>query len=132
MYSIQHYVIKFLSDLRQSGVKHHKSDKQLEEFEQLKKIRNVKQITIFGFIYYAIMYYTHLFFWSFPLLIFIDVYYALWILVYNTHYDCMLTGEATNTNLLVFGLTLSGLEPTIYRTQGEHANHYTTDAVNYK
>jgi hypothetical protein len=55
-------VIKFLSDLRQSGVKHHKTEKQLEEFEQLKKIRNVKQITIFGFIYYAIMYYTHLFF----------------------------------------------------------------------
>jgi hypothetical protein len=23
----------------------------------------------------------------------------------------------------------SGLEPTIYCTQGEHANHYTTDAV---
>ena len=22
------------------------------------------------------------------------------------------------------------LEPTIYRTRGEHANHYTTDAVN--
>jgi hypothetical protein len=25
-----------------------------------------------------------------------------------------------------------GLEPTIYRTQGEHANHYTTDAVDIK
>jgi hypothetical protein len=23
----------------------------------------------------------------------------------------------------------TGLEPTIYRTRGEHTNHYTTDAV---
>ena len=42
---------------------------------------------------------------------------------------CVLNGEATNTNLIVFGLTRSGLEPTIYRTQGEHANHYATDVV---
>jgi hypothetical protein len=35
-----------------------------------------------------------------------------------------------NTNFIVFGLTQSGLEPTIYRTRGERANHYTTDAVN--
>jgi hypothetical protein len=41
----------------------------------------------------------------------------------------MLSGEATNTNFIVFGLTRSGLEPTIYRTRGEHANHCTTDAV---
>ena len=33
----------------------------------------------------------------------------------------MLSGEATNANFIVFGLTLSGLEPTIYRTLGEHA-----------
>ena len=39
----------------------------------------------------------------------------------------MLTGEATNTNFIDFGLTWSGLEPTIYRTRDEHANHYTTD-----
>ena len=26
-------------------------------------------------------------------------------------------------------MTRSGLEPTIYRTQGEHANHYTTNVV---
>jgi hypothetical protein len=26
-------------------------------------------------------------------------------------------------------LTRSGLEPTIYHTRGEHANHYATDAV---
>jgi hypothetical protein len=38
----------------------------------------------------------------------------------------MLSGEATNTNFIVFGLTRSGLEPTIYCTRGEHANHYTT------
>ena len=41
----------------------------------------------------------------------------------------MLKGEAANTNCIVFGLTRSGLEPTIYRTRGEHANHYGTDAV---
>jgi hypothetical protein len=38
--------------------------------------------------------------------------------------------EATNTSFIVFGLTRPGLEPTIYRTRGEHANHYATDAVN--
>ena len=37
--------------------------------------------------------------------------------------------EAINTNFIVFGLTRLGLEPTIYHTPGEHANHYTTDAV---
>jgi hypothetical protein len=41
----------------------------------------------------------------------------------------MLSGEATNTNFIVFGLTQPGLEPTIYHTRGEHANHYTTDAI---
>ena len=41
----------------------------------------------------------------------------------------MLPGEATNTNCIVFRLTRPGLEPrTIYRTQGEHANHYATEA----
>jgi hypothetical protein len=38
-------------------------------------------------------------------------------------------GEATNTNFIVFVLTRPGLEPTIYRTRGKHANHYATDAV---
>jgi hypothetical protein len=42
---------------------------------------------------------------------------------------CLLSGEATNTNFIVFGLTRSGLEPMIYRTLGEHTNHYTTNAV---
>jgi hypothetical protein len=41
----------------------------------------------------------------------------------------MLSGKAPNTNFIVFGLTRSGLEPTIYRTRVEHANHYTSDAV---
>ena len=36
----------------------------------------------------------------------------------------MLSREATNTNFIVFGL--------IYRTQDEHANYYTTDAVVYQ
>ena len=41
-------------------------------------------------------------------------------------YCCVLSGEATN---VVFGLTRSVLKPMIYRIRGEHANHYTTDAV---
>jgi hypothetical protein len=40
-----------------------------------------------------------------------------------------MSGEATNTNFIVIGLTRSELEPTIYRTRGEHANHYATEAV---
>jgi hypothetical protein len=44
-------------------------------------------------------------------------------------YCCVLCGEATNTNFIVFGLTRSGLEPMIYRTPDEYANHYSTDAV---
>jgi hypothetical protein len=35
-----------------------------------------------------------------------------------------------NTNFIIFRLTRLVLEPTIYRTQGEQANYYTTDAVN--
>ena len=37
--------------------------------------------------------------------------------------------ETTNTNFIVFVLTQPWFEPTINRTRGEHANHYTTDAV---
>ena len=37
--------------------------------------------------------------------------------------------RSKNVNFTVFGLTRSGLEPTIYLTRGEHTNHYTTDAV---
>jgi hypothetical protein len=44
-------------------------------------------------------------------------------------YHCVISGEASNTNFIIFGLAQSGLEPTIYRTLGEHANLYTTDAV---
>jgi hypothetical protein len=29
-----------------------------------------------------------------------------------------------NTNFIVFGLTRPGLEPRIYHTRGEYANHY--------
>jgi hypothetical protein len=36
----------------------------------------------------------------------------------------VLSEEATHTNFIFFGLTRAGLEPTIYRTRGEHANHY--------
>ena len=41
----------------------------------------------------------------------------------------MLSREATNTNCKICGLSRLGLEPMIYRTRGEHANHYTTDTV---
>ena len=41
----------------------------------------------------------------------------------------MLSGEATNTNFIVFGLTRPGLEPTIYCIRGEHDDYYATDAV---
>ena len=37
--------------------------------------------------------------------------------------------EKQQINITVFGLTRLGPEPTIYRTRGEHANHYATDAV---
>ena len=39
--------------------------------------------------------------------------------------------QIPNTNFIVFGLTRSGLVPTIYHTRGEHANHYTTDGVTH-
>ena len=42
---------------------------------------------------------------------------------------CVLSGEAINTNLIVLGLTRPGLKSVIYRTRGEHAYHYATDAV---
>ena len=41
----------------------------------------------------------------------------------------MISGEASNTNIIEFGLTRMGLEPIIYRTRVEHTNHYTTDVV---
>jgi hypothetical protein len=42
----------------------------------------------------------------------------------------VLTGEATNTNFIVFGLTRSGLEPMIYGTRAEHA-HYITPPMRF-
>jgi hypothetical protein len=44
----------------------------------------------------------------------------------------VLSGEAKNTNVIVFGLTRLGLELTIYRTREEHANHHATDAIENK
>ena len=43
--------------------------------------------------------------------------------------NAVLSEEATHTHLIVFGMTRPGLEPMIYHTRGEHANHYATDAV---
>ena len=39
-------------------------------------------------------------------------------------------GEATNVNVVVFGLIRSRLDLTIYRTRGELTNHYTIDVSN--
>jgi hypothetical protein len=44
-------------------------------------------------------------------------------------YYCVLYGEASNTNYLVFNLTRSWLGPTIYHTWGKRANHCTSNAV---
>jgi len=41
----------------------------------------------------------------------------------------MLTREAVNNSCIVFCVTRSGLEPTIYRTQGELANHHRSSYI---
>jgi hypothetical protein len=43
-----------------------------------------------------------------------------------------LSQKETNANFIFFDLTQPGLEPTVYRTRGEHANRHTTDAVDVK
>ena len=44
--------------------------------------------------------------------------------------ECVLSGETTIiTNCIVFGLTRSGLKPTIYHPQGKNTSNHTTDAV---
>jgi hypothetical protein len=44
-------------------------------------------------------------------------------------YCCVLKGEATHINCVVFYLSRSGLKLTFYRAGDAHANHYATDAV---
>ena len=44
-----------------------------------------------------------------------------------TALSCVLSGEAANTNFIIFGLAM--FELTIYHTQCELATHYTTDVV---
>jgi len=44
----------------------------------------------------------------------------------------MLIRESVNTNHIVLSLTRHGVKPMIYHTLGKHANHYTTDAVNFE
>ena len=46
-----------------------------------------------------------------------------------THECCVLSGEAVNTSFNAFGLTRLEIESTTFRTRGEHANNYTTEAV---
>jgi hypothetical protein len=47
----------------------------------------------------------------------------------NTNVIAFWSQLMTNDNGIVFGLTRSGLEPTIYHTRDEHTNHYATDAA---
>jgi hypothetical protein len=44
-----------------------------------------------------------------------------------TYLGCVLSREASNANVIVFGLTRLESEPTIYHTRSEHANHYTAE-----
>jgi hypothetical protein len=41
----------------------------------------------------------------------------------------VLSGEATNANVIVFYHTRQKLEPIFYRTRSEKSNHYTTNVV---
>ena len=41
----------------------------------------------------------------------------------------MLSGEATDTDFIVFGLIKPELQPTTYNTRGEHDNHFTTETI---
>jgi len=41
----------------------------------------------------------------------------------------VLSGEATYTNFIVFGLTRPGSEPSLYCTRGEHVYHCVNHAV---
>jgi hypothetical protein len=43
----------------------------------------------------------------------------------------VLSGKAANTNFIVFGLTRTGIKPTIYHIPGENTNDYTTDTVKF-
>ena len=59
----------------------------------------------------------------------LSLFRAIQSLVFLLNGSCLAEKQATHTNFIVFGLTQAALEPTVYRTRGEHANHYTTDAV---
>lgn len=44
----------------------------------------------------------------------------------------VLIGEAAYTTLLIFGLTWPGLESKIYNIRGQHANHFTTEVIQFR
>ena len=48
-----------------------------------------------------------------------------WLLILNAGY----IAEKQQIPILVFNWIRPGVEPTIYHTQGEHANYYTTNVV---
>jgi hypothetical protein len=56
---------------------------------------------------------------------------AIQFLLFLLNAACLATKQQIS-NFIVFGLTRSGFEPTIYCSRGEHANHYNTDAVKTK
>ena len=45
---------------------------------------------------------------------------------------CLTSTQQIFSYIMVFGLTWSRLEPTIYCTRGKHATHYTINAVGLK
>jgi hypothetical protein len=47
----------------------------------------------------------------------------------NTNILVNIGCRTSGKRVSVFGFTRPGLKPTIYRTRGEHSNHYTTDVV---
>jgi hypothetical protein len=46
-------------------------------------------------------------------------------------FNVVCLAEKKQIQISVFGITRPGLEPMIYRTRGQHANHYATDAGFY-
>ena len=51
------------------------------------------------------------------------------ILIPRLLLSCVFSREAQHINIVVFGLTRSGLESTIYRRVSDHVNHYSTDTL---
>jgi hypothetical protein len=69
--------------------------------------------------------------WWVDMSLHLDTLFWLWanqLLLLLLNSACF-NGEAANTCCIVFGLTDCGLQSTIYHTQGEHTDHFTTNVV---